>query len=170
MYFCGDSVLLNESHWVIICIIRIFGQIFGQNFGIWPPGVPIYMGISYWFAIYFEEIPPSLVLNVFLWWLCIIKWPKLGNYLHNTNIWVHFWSTFGYLTPEVTIYRITPDYHHALFWVYFCRHLAWSNGSNKKVIWIIPIIGVFFVKMGVFYHRNRIYSVTQNVLQFIQTK
>jgi hypothetical protein len=50
-------------------------------------------------AIHFEEIPSCMVLNVFLWLLCIIKWSKFGSYLHNTNIWHHFWSKFGYLTP-----------------------------------------------------------------------
>ena len=41
-----------------------------------------------------------VVLNVFLGLLCIFKWSKLGSYLHNTNIWGHFWSKFGNLTPR----------------------------------------------------------------------
>ena len=92
--------LLNESHWVIICIIRIFGQICGQNFGIWPPGVPIYMGISYWFAIYFEEIPPSLVLNVFLWLLCIIKWSKFW-YLTPWGAYISYLYIYISVPPAV---------------------------------------------------------------------
>ena len=178
MYFCGDSVLLNESHWVIICIIRIFGQIFGQNFGIWPPGVPIYMGISYWFAIYFEEIPPSLVLNVFLWWLCIIKWPKLGNYLHNTNIWGDFWSKFWYLTPW-----------GAYIYIYGCLLLVChlntttpspkcisgicvlSNGLNWEVTCIIPIFGSFLVKILIFDPPGCWYvSLPPTVSRFISKK
>ena len=150
MYFCGDSVLLNESHWVIICIIRIFGQIFGQNFGIWPPGVPIYMGISYWFAIYFEEIPPSLVLNVFLWWLCIIKWPKLGNYLHNTNIWGDFSQNFGIWPPGVPIY------------IYGCLllvcHLNTTKPSPKCIFWYLCIIK--WTKLGGYLHNTNIWVIS----------
>jgi hypothetical protein len=67
MYFCGYFALSNVPNWEVICIIPIFGIIFGQN--------------------------------VFLWLLWIIKWFKMGSYLHNTNIWGHFWSKFGYLTP-----------------------------------------------------------------------
>jgi hypothetical protein len=97
--FCGYFVLSNGPNWEVICIIPIFGIIFRQNLGIWPPGVTIYSDTPYCLAIHFEEIPSCLVLNVFLWLLCIIKWSKLGSYLHNTNIWHHFWSKFGYLTP-----------------------------------------------------------------------
>jgi hypothetical protein len=60
-----------------------------------PLGCP-YLGHSDDFAINFEEIPSSFVLNVFLWLLCINKWTKLGSHLHNTNILgVIFVQNFG---------------------------------------------------------------------------
>jgi hypothetical protein len=100
MYFCGYFALSNGPNWEVICIIPIFGSIFGQKLGIWPPGVTIYRVNPQCFAINFEEIPSCFVMNVFLWLLCIIKWSKLGIYLHNTNILGNFWSKFGYLTPR----------------------------------------------------------------------
>ena len=42
MYFCCYFVLSNHSNWEFICIIPVFEVIFGQNMGIWPPGVLIY--------------------------------------------------------------------------------------------------------------------------------
>ena len=38
-----------------------------------------------------------------------IYWPKLGGFQHNINIWGHFWSKLGYLTPGVPIYRVPPN-------------------------------------------------------------
>jgi hypothetical protein len=95
---------------------------FWSTFRYLTPGVTIYRVTPYCLAINFEEISSYFVLNVFLWLLCIIKWSKLVNYLHNTNIWGHFWSKFVYLNPGVTIYRVTPTvfqfilnkYHHDL--------------------------------------------------------
>jgi hypothetical protein len=154
MYFCGYFALSNAQNCEVICIIPIFGVIFGQNLGIWPPGVTIYRVTPHCFAINFEEIPSCFVLNVFLWLLCIIKCSKLQIYLHNSNIWPHFWSIFGYLTPGVTIYRGTPHtvlqlilkkYHdHALCWMYFCGYFALANAPNCDVICILPIFGVIF--------------------------
>jgi hypothetical protein len=34
MYFCGYFALSNGPNWEVICIIPIFGVIFGQNLGI----------------------------------------------------------------------------------------------------------------------------------------
>ena len=28
-----------------------------------------------------------------------MKWSKYGSYLDNSNVWGHFWSKYGYLTP-----------------------------------------------------------------------
>ena len=99
MYFCCYFVLSNHSNWEFICIIPVFEVIFGQNMGIWPPGVLIYRVTSHCVTINFEEIPLWFVLDVFLLLLCTIKSFKLGIYLHNTRIWGHFWSKYGYLTP-----------------------------------------------------------------------
>jgi hypothetical protein len=107
MYFCGYFVLSNGPNWSIIYIIPIFGVISGQNLGIWPPGVTIYRVTPHCFAIIFEEIPSCFVLNVFLWLLCIVKWSKLGSYLHNTNIWVIFCQNLGiWPHPRVTLFWI----------------------------------------------------------------
>ena len=67
-----------------------------------PPRVP-----STVFFINFKEIPSCVVLNVCLWLLCIIKWTKLGSYLHYTYIWDHLLSKFGNLTPYGA-HRINP--------------------------------------------------------------
>jgi hypothetical protein len=98
MYFCGYFALPNGPNWEVIYIIPIFWVIFGQNLCIWPPRVTMYGVTPYCLAIHFEEILSCFLLNVFLGLLCIIKWSKLGSNWHNTNIWGHFWSQFGYLT------------------------------------------------------------------------
>ena len=59
----------------------------------------IYRITQHCFAINLEEIPSRIVLKVFLWLLCMIKWSKWGRYLDNINIWGHFWSKCGHLTP-----------------------------------------------------------------------
>jgi hypothetical protein len=99
MYFCCYFVLSNHSNWEFICIIPVFDIIFGQSMGIWPPGVLIYRVTSHCVTINFEEILLWFLLNGFLLLLCTIKSLKLGIYLHNTHIWYHFWSKYGYLTP-----------------------------------------------------------------------
>ncbi len=98
MYFCGYFALRNGPNWEVIFIIAIFGDIFGQNLGISPPpGCP------------YIWLPPTVLQlmlkkyhHAFSWmYFCgYIKWSKLGSYFHNTNIWGHFWSKFGYLTPR----------------------------------------------------------------------
>jgi hypothetical protein len=141
--------------------------------------VTIYRVTPHCFAIHFEEIPSCFVLNVFLLLLCIIKWSTLGSYFHNTNIWGHFSSTFWYLTPGVTIYRVTPTVlqlilkkcHHALSWMYYCGYFALTNGPNWEVIWIIPIFGVIFCQnLGIWPPGVNIYRVTTPVLLLILKK
>jgi hypothetical protein len=41
MYICCYFVLSNHSNWEFIYIIPVFEVIFGQNMGIWPPGVTL---------------------------------------------------------------------------------------------------------------------------------
>ena len=109
IYFHGYFVLSNGPNWGVICIIPIFGVVFGQNLGIWPPGVPIYATTPNCFAINSDEIPSCFVLNVFLCLLCMIKWFKLWSYLHNICIWVTFGQNLSIWPPGVPIYRV--NYH-----------------------------------------------------------
>jgi hypothetical protein len=150
MYFCGYFALSNGPNWEVIWIIPIFGVIFGQNLGIWPPAVTIYRVTPHCFAINFEEIPSCFVLNVFLWLLCITKWSKLGSYLHNTNIWGHFWSQFGYLTPGVTIYRVIPH----------CFAINFEEIPSCFVLnvflWLLCIIK--WSKLGSYLHNTNIWG------------
>ena len=44
MYSCGYFTLSNAPNREVFLIIPIFGIILGQNVGIWPHGVPMYMG------------------------------------------------------------------------------------------------------------------------------
>ena len=64
MYICGYFALSNGPNREVPWIILIFGVNFGQNIGIWPPGVPIYRVTPRCFAIYFEEIVSCFVLYV----------------------------------------------------------------------------------------------------------
>ena len=102
---CPKCISVVTLHYQMVQIgkylhnTHICGNVW-STFWYFTPGVSIYRVTPHCFAINFEEIPSCFVLNVFLWLLCIIKWSKLGSYLHNTNIWVHFWSKIGYLTPR----------------------------------------------------------------------
>ena len=130
----------------IICIIPIFGVIFCCKKGYLTLLCDhIYRVTPYQLAINFEEIPSCFVLDIFLWALCTIKWPKFGSCLHNNNIWAHFWSKSGYLTFRVTIYKVTRYCFITLCpRCILCGYISLSNGRNWKVICIIPIIGVIY--------------------------
>ena len=65
-------VLSNGPNWEDFCIISIFGVIFGQNLGFWPPGVPIYRVPLNCYAVDYEDIASRFNLNAFLWLLCFI--------------------------------------------------------------------------------------------------
>jgi hypothetical protein len=65
---------------------------------IWSPGP----GVKYAFFTKKDHKYPYYANNspkCFLLLFCVLKRFKLGSYLHNTNIWGHFWSTYGCLTP-----------------------------------------------------------------------
>jgi hypothetical protein len=64
MYVCDCLALSNGSNREVLWIKPMFGVLFRQNMGIWPPGVPIYRVTPRFFAIYFEEIVSRFVLNV----------------------------------------------------------------------------------------------------------
>ena len=63
--FWGYFALINGPNCEVICIIPIFGVIFSENLGIWPPGVTIYRFTPYYFPIIFQEMSPCFVLDVF---------------------------------------------------------------------------------------------------------
>ena len=90
MYICDCFALSNGSNREVLWIIPVFGVLFGQNMGIWPPGVHIYRVTPRFFAIYFEEIVSCFVLNV-----TFLKGPK-GK---KTTILTIFWSKIRRLTP-----------------------------------------------------------------------
>ncbi len=106
------------------------GVVFGQNLGIWPPGVPIYRITPHCFAINFEQTPSCFVLNVFKWLFYIIKLIKLWSYLHNTNIWGHFGQNLAIWPPGVPIYRANP---HCCA-INFEEMPSWS--IENEVLWI----------------------------------
>ena len=70
----------NSPNWEYFSIIPIFGVIIGHNLGIGPPGMPIYRGVPNCYAINIEDIASRFNINIFLWLLCVIKWPKLGGF------------------------------------------------------------------------------------------
>ena len=153
MYLCGYFVLSYVPNWEAICIVPIFGLVFGK---IWVNASPRHDHIyvtPHCFTIKFEEAPSCFVLNAFLWLLCITKWFKREVILDNTKIWGHFWLKFGYFAPPgspcialppTVMQLILKKYHHALSWMYICGCFALSNGPNKEVLWIIPIFLVIF--------------------------
>jgi hypothetical protein len=133
-----------------------------------PPGSPyIVLPPAVWQLIL--EILTCFVINVSLWIFCTIKRSTLGSYWHNTIIWGHFWSQYGYLTP-----RGDPILcYHLLFCHWFWRntnllchecifgYFAFSNGPDWEDIWIIPIFGVIFGQnLGIWPSGVTIYRVT----------
>ena len=78
--------------------------------------------------------------------------------MDNTTVWGHFGKNVGIWPPRVPIYRVNPHYfvinneeiHHALSWMYIWGYFASSKVPNKAIIWIIPYLGPFLVKMLVF--------------------
>jgi hypothetical protein len=108
-----------------------------------PPRLTTYRGTLHWLAIHFDEILSCFVPNVFLWIFCIIKWSKLGSYLHNTNIWHHLWSKFGY--------RVTP----------YCSAINFAKIPSCFVLnvflWLLCIIKWF--KLGSYMHNNNIWHI-----------
>ena len=82
-------VLLNGPNWGVIYIIPIFGVVFGQNLGIWPPGMAIYRVNPHCYPTIFEEISSCSIENVDLWISSNIKVGKIDH------IWdIRFLSDF----------------------------------------------------------------------------
>jgi hypothetical protein len=93
--FNSNLALPNGSIGEFICLLPIFGDIFGQILFIWPPGMPLYRVTPHCLALDVEEILSWFVLNVFCGYfvlsngsnwevICIIPifWSKL------VQIWV----------------------------------------------------------------------------------
>ncbi len=76
MYSCGYFALSNGPNLEVICLIPIFGVIFGHNLAIWPPGVSLYNITTWCLAINFEEILSCFVLNVFCIYFVLPKGPN----------------------------------------------------------------------------------------------
>jgi hypothetical protein len=111
MHFCVYYVLSNGPNWEDFSGISIFGVVFGQNLGFWPPGVSTYKVPPTCYAIDIEDIASRFKLNAFLCLPFVIKWSKLGGFLHNINARGNFWSKIGFLTPGVPIFRVTLNCH-----------------------------------------------------------
>ena len=95
MYICDCFALSNGSNREVLWIIPIFGVLFGQNMGIWPPGVPIYRVTPRFFAIYFEEIVSRFVLNVTFLIFRIFERSEMSK----NDYFDYFWSKIRRLTP-----------------------------------------------------------------------
>jgi hypothetical protein len=108
--------------------------------------------------------------NIFLWLLYILKVYKLRGYLYITNIWGHFWSKFGYLTPRGDHFMVSPPavwqfilekYYHTLPQIHFCGYFISSKGPHLEVICILTIFGVIFGQnVGTWSPEVTLYSVT----------
>ena len=78
--------------------------------------------------------------------------------MDNTTIWGHFGQNVGIRPPGVPIYRVT--YHcfvinneeipSCFILNVYLGYFALSKVPNKAIIWIIPYLGPFLVKMLVF--------------------
>ena len=106
MHFCRYYVFSDDLNFEDFSKIWIFKVSFGQNMGIWPPGVPMNRVCLNRYAIDFKNRAWRFILKVFLRLLCVIYWFKLWGLWHNINIRGHFWSKFGYLTPGEPICRV----------------------------------------------------------------
>ena len=79
-------VLSNGPNWEDFCIISIFGVIFGQNLGFWPPGAPIYKVPLNCFAVDYGDIASRLNLNIFFGNCIYSNVPNLEDF----NIFIVF--------------------------------------------------------------------------------
>ena len=77
MYFDDYLVLSNGTKWEDFSITSTFWVFLVKIWVFQPLGYPL---IGFFYAIDIEEIAPMFILNVFLWLLCIILYPKLGDF------------------------------------------------------------------------------------------
>jgi hypothetical protein len=95
-YFISSKGLNGE----VICILPIFGVIFGQNYGTLLPGVTLYNVTTCCLAIYSEEILSYFVPNIFSGHFISSKGPNWEVIGILPIFGASFWSKFGYLTPR----------------------------------------------------------------------
>ncbi len=82
IYFCGHFALSNGPNLEVVCIITIFGLIFGQNLGIWPSGWP-YIRLP-------APVSSRFVLDVFFVVTFHYQMVEIGKlFACNTNNWGH---------------------------------------------------------------------------------
>ena len=100
--------LLSVIYWPktgrILAYYQYSGLFLGKNCVFDQLGCPFVGFLPTVNAIYIKDIASRFDLNVFLWLLCIIQWPKLGGFLHNINICCLFGFKLGYLPPGVHLY------------------------------------------------------------------
>ncbi len=89
-------------------IIPIVGIMFGQNLGIWPPGVTIYRVTPYCVSINVEEIPSCFVLNVFCGYFVLSNGPNWEVICIIPIFCIIFGQNLAIWRPGVTTYRVTP--------------------------------------------------------------
>ena len=99
IYIHGYFILPKGPNWEVICILPIFGVIFSQTWGTWPPGVTLYSANTCCWAIYFEEMLSYFVPNI-LWLFYIITWSKLEVIYIIPTFKSFYWPQFGHLTPR----------------------------------------------------------------------
>ena len=79
-----------------------------------------------------------------------------GSYMHNTSSWGYFWWKFRYLTPRVTIYRVTP----------YCSDINFveiPSGFGLNIfLWLLSIIK--WSKLGSDLHKTNIWVVFCQIL------
>ena len=101
MYFCGYHVLSNGPNWEYFSIISILGGHFGQKWGIWHPGVPLYRVPPNYYAIDIDNIASRSNLNVLVWLLCVIYWPNWEDFSIISIFGVIFGQNCGIWPPGV---------------------------------------------------------------------
>ena len=98
MYFCGYFVLSYVPNWEAICIVPIFGLVFGK---IWLNASPRHDHIyvtPHCFTIKFEEAPSCFVLNAFCGYFALPNGPN-WKVLGIIPIFGILFCQFGHLSP-----------------------------------------------------------------------
>ncbi len=107
MYF-GYFLLSNRPGLGVICAIPIFGVIFGQNLGIWPPGVPICRITLHCFTINFEETLILCYECIKSGYFTLSNWSNCEVICITSIFGVIFGQNLAIWHPGVTIYRVNP--------------------------------------------------------------
>ena len=92
-------VLSNGPNWEDFCIISIFGVIFCQNLGFWPPVVPIYWVPLNCYAVVYKDIAIRFNLNVFFVYFVLSNGPNLEDFCIISLFGVIFGQNLGFWPP-----------------------------------------------------------------------